>query len=88
MIKQNTWNEAATTKAVDHDQELDLLDLLDLGGGRPVNQGARGCSSVPLSNGALRAALAFGPTRFGPSQMHVIGQGGHLALSNQKRQSP
>lgn len=42
----------------------------------------------PLSNGALRAALAFGSTRFGPSQMHLIGQAGHLALSNQERQSP
>lgn len=57
------------------------------GGGRPVIKG-QGLFIRPLSNGALRAALAFGSTRFGPSQMHVIGQAGHLALSNQKRQSP
>jgi hypothetical protein len=53
-----------------------------------LGQGPGGLFISPLSNGALRAALASGPTRFGPSQMHAIGQAGHLTLGNQKRQLP
>jgi len=83
MIKRN---KKAAPKAVDHDHDHDHeLDLGRREAGKPRGQGL---FISPLSNGALRAALAFGSTRFGPSQMHIIGQASHLALSNQKRQLP